>query len=168
MKQLFIISMLILSGCASRKPITNPVTNPIINPAPITNTIIQTIQSTDWIMSILLIGCVIGIFGGLNGMKTGWIGFLSCLAGIFLKSALTNVWVYWCCGLLFAGTVLVLIVSIIWKNKVIKELILSVQYLKQHVDTEVAKNIFSLTQSNDTVATVNQIKSVMKTKGIIQ
>jgi hypothetical protein len=129
--------------------------------------IIRTISSTDWLFSMLLIGAVIGAFSGLNGMKTGWAGTAACIGGLFLKAALSSTWVYWFCGLLFAGSLLAGIASIVWKNKAVKDLILSAQYLKGHVDKDISTSIFKTSQSKDTVSLVNNIKAKMKSKGII-
>ncbi len=150
------------SGCAvtqEPKPTENISTSQQI--------IFNTIKSTDWILSILLIGTVIGIFAGLNGMKTGWAGVMACIGGMVLKAAFTSTYVYWFCGLIFLGTVLAALASIIWKNKAVKELIISNQYMKQHVDPATAKEVFSVTQSKDTSSLVNTVKAKLKTKGVL-
>ncbi len=131
--------------------------------------IMKTISSTDWLLSMLLLGSVAGIFAGLNGIKSGWMAVLSCIGGIVLKASLTSTWVYWCCGLLFIGSMLVAIASILWKNKAVKELIISAQYLKQAVpDKERVKDIFNLTQTKDTKALVTSVKNSLKLNGTIQ
>jgi hypothetical protein len=93
----------------------------------------------------------------------------SCIGGIVLKASLTSTWVYWCCGFLFIGSVVIAIASILFKNKAVKELIMSAQYLKQAVpDSERVMDIFNLTQTKDTKALVNAVKSNLKLKGVIQ
>ncbi len=160
MKYLIVLLLILVSGCISESarnvPATNPTTQQIIS---------QTISSTDWLFSLLMIGAVIGVFSGLNGMKVGWAATASCIAGLFLKAALSSTWVYWFCGLLFVGSILAALASILWKNKSVKELILSCQYMKQAVpDEQRVRDIFSL-QSKDTKSLVNTIKAKMKTKG---
>jgi hypothetical protein len=156
------IWILFLSGCASIP------THNISPPIPTTPTIIwNTVRSTDWLFSLLLIGSVAGVFAGLNGMKSGWMAVAACISGLFLKAALTSTWVYWFCGLLFVGSLTLGIVSIIWKNNALKDLIVGGNYLKQHVDTSVSSEIFKTSQSKDTVVLVNNIKAKLKTKGIL-
>ncbi len=156
------IWILFLSGCAST-PTHN--TSP---PSSTTQTIIMnTIKSTDWLFSLLLMGSVAGVFAGLNGMKSGWMAVVACISGLFLKAALTSTWVYWFCGLLFVGSMTLGIVSIMWKNRGLTDLIIGGNYLKQHVDKSVASTIFQTSQSKDTVALVNNIKAKLKTKGIL-
>lgn len=158
-----VIALLVmLCGCASTQ------THNTSPPATTTQTIIwNTVRSTDWLFSILLIGSVAGVFAGLNGMKSGWMAVVACISGLFLKAALTSTWVYWFCGLLFVGSLTLGIVSIIWKNKAIKDLIVGGNYLKQHVEASVSSEIFKAAQSKDTVALVNNIKAKLKTKGIL-
>lgn len=130
--------------------------------------IMKTIASTDWLMSMLLLGSVAGIFAGLNGIKSGWMAVISCIGGMVLKASLTSTWVYWCCGCLFVGSIIVAVASIVWKNKAVKELIMSAQYLKQAVpDKERVSEIFNLTQTKDTKNLVANVKSNLKLKGII-
>lgn len=161
----FLIVAVLCLSCAS-----TPVTT--TQPTEINTThqiIMKTISSTDWLLSMLLLGSVAGIFAGLNGIKSGWIAVLSCIGGMVLKASLTSTWVYWCCGFLFVGSILVATASVLWKNKAIKELIMSAQYLKQAVpDKERVKEIFNLTQTKDTKALVTSVKNNLKLNGTIQ
>jgi len=163
---LCVFVMLIFTGCISEQKHDN---EPPRNHTTTNQIIWNTVASTDWLMSLLLLGSVAGIFAGLNGMKSGWAAVASCVGGMFIKASLTSTWVYWCCGLLFVGSVVVAIASIIWKNKAVKELIMSSQYLKNAVpDKERVTDIFNMTQTKDTQTLVNSVKSNLKLKGILQ
>jgi hypothetical protein len=158
------LSFALTSGCASIPQ--NNDTKPVVTSNQV---IIQAIKSTDWILSLMLIGSVVGLFAGFNGLKTGFAGTAACVGGIFLKAALTSTYVYWFSGFIFIGCVLAAIASILYKNRAVKDLIVGTQFLKQAVpDKDRVANIFDLSQTNPTKQLVNQIKSSLKSKGIIQ
>jgi hypothetical protein len=163
-----VILMIFLSGCASFPTHENL---PDVIHTPTQQIIYESIKSTDWLLSLLMVGCVLGIFSGLNGMKTGWAGVAACVGGIVLKAALSSTYVYWLCGALFIGCVLAAIASILWKNKAIAEIIIGTNKLKNDVGNSVtivdANKVLSDEQSKDTRALVNQVKAKLKTKGIL-
>lgn len=171
-----IVLATIIGGCVAAQPRPSPV--PVQPP---TQIIWNTIQSTDWLMSLLLIGCVLGLFAGLNGLKAGWLGVISCIGGLALKAALTNTYVYWLCGFLFVGSVLVALASILYKNTALREIIKGVQNAKTMLDNvnpmsgnnfggklhnAVNDNLGSV-QSKPTQKLVQYVKADLKIKGEI-
>jgi hypothetical protein len=92
---------------------------------------ITTIRSTDWLMSGFLLAIVLGVFAGLNGIKAGWLGAVASFVGLLVKAALSQTWVYWWLGCILVGGALATIASVLLKNKALRELITSVQCLRQ-------------------------------------
>lgn len=131
----------------------------------------QVIHSSDWLMSVLIIACVVGIFAALNGIKAGWLGCLSALFGLILKSALSVTWVYWLSGLVLMGVVLAALASIIMKNQALKEIIQGAQELKNTPDSEIdtttggVNTILKKYQSKDTQRLVLHQKAALKLRG---
>ena len=160
-----VLLIVCLSGCAVTPP--RPESIPQTPGQQIIN---NTIQSTDWLMSILLIGSVLGIFAGLNGVKTGWAGTASCVGGMVLKAALSSTWVFWLCGFLFIVCVVAAVASILWKNKALREIITGIQFVRESVDPEIKENMteyLASKQGKDTQGLVNQVKADLKLKGVI-
>ncbi len=165
---IMIMIALLLGGCNSQLHDGN---NPI---SPGTKIIYETIRSTDWLISLFLIGCVAGLFAGLNGLKIGWLGAASCIGGILIKSALSTIWIYWFMSFCLAGCILAVIASILLKNKALIEIIKGVQKAKDGmvvVDGEnpakVALEVELGHQSKPTQKLVQLIKGDLKVKGEI-
>ena len=128
-------------------------------------------------MSVLIIACVIGCFAGLNGIKAGWLGSLSALFGLILKSALSVVWVYWMSGLMLLGVVTAALASIIMKNRALKEIIVGTQNIKDQLvvanstmtktERNDANSILQANQSKITQKLVLQQKVALKLQGVI-
>lgn len=161
--KLLILMVVFVQGCAS-VPVSQTEPTIITNT---TNQIIrETLQSTDWLMSMMLIGVVLGIFVGLNGLKSGWLAVAACVGGIWLKAAITSTWVFWACGVLFVATIFLALVSIFLRNTVVRDLIMSCQFLKNAVpDKNRVEEIFKATQSKDTQLVVNHAKAKLKVRG---
>jgi len=110
---------LISTGCA---------TTPIDNSSG--GVITKTISSTDWLLTIFILGSAGCVFAGLNGLKMGWLGLGACLFGLVLKMALSVTWGYYVACLLLLCGIGIAVYSVVWKNKVVSGLITGTQHVK--------------------------------------
>lgn len=163
----FVSLLFLLGGCNVLQPQeSKPVLDPI-NPA--TQIIWKTIQSTDWISSLFILAIAGGVFVGLNGLKSGWLASLAAFVGLIVKAGMSSVYVYWMCGLLFIGVVVLILVSVFIKNRAIKELICGIQKNKDGlgVARETVNGTLAREQSKETRNLVLDTKAKLKKKGEI-
>lgn len=158
-----------LTGC-SMIPIQQAdsvIDNPI---PPATKVIWKTIKSTDWLASLFILCIAGGVFAGLNGLKAGWVAVISALVGLVVKAGMSNVYMYWGCGLILLAVIVLVIVSIVIKNKAIKELICGTQKLRDEFilqDRDTAVKVLAENQSKETTKLVLNTKANLKLKGKI-
>ena len=158
-----VLLWIMLVGCSVLPTGPSPPSDPLSASQSI---IYSTIRSTDWLMSVLLMGCVLGLFAGFNGLKVGWAGLAACVGGMVLKADMSSTYVYWACGLMVLGTVLAAIASVLLKNRAVRELIVGVQKVKQDPSNGVSGTMRN-EQTRPTVDLVNSVKAKLKTKGVI-
>jgi len=161
----FIWGLMHLGGCSI---IGRTGTTPVITPAVPTTAlaVINNIKSTDWLNTLFLLAFVGSIFAGLNGLKAGWAGAAASLAGIAMKGALTQLWIYWILGVLLVAAILLVAASILMRKKALVEIIRGAQNLKKLVQADDAK-ILAEPQSKPTQKIVADIKTDLKLKGVI-
>jgi len=128
---LLLLLALYLVGCIPF--VQQPSNLPVID-NPTTQTIISTIKSTDWLFSGFLVIIFFGLAAGLNGMKSGFLVSLAALVSLSLKAALSVVWVYWALALLALAGGLLVALSVLVKNKAIREFIANIQKIKTITD----------------------------------
>lgn len=161
---------LILTGCAVTQPY-NP-TAPISNN---TTVIWKVIQSTDWLASLFMVGFVLGIIGvGLGFGKLGLVSSFACVAGLFLKASMSNVWFYTAAGLIVVASALIVLAGIVTKNKALRELVQGIQQGKTAIseihgleEKELINTQLKDSQSKTTRQVVESIKAYLKIKGQI-
>lgn len=167
--------LIVLSGCAALQKTVNPVPS-----TPSQQIINNVIHSTDWLGSLFLLGFVCSVIGaGLGFKKLGIVCALSCISGLFLKSALSTLWFYQAAALIVLASILIVIAGIIYKNRAIVELILGIQkvkesnhpYVTNNGESELNKvevnNTLQSVQTKLTRKLVSQIKNDLKLKGKI-
>ena len=130
----------------------------------------RTIQSTDYLASGFLVALVLGVFAGLNGIRTGFLGAAAAFVGLVVKGAMSVTWVYTCLGLVLVGVVLAVLASVLLKNSAITELVKGIQNVR--TNPEIAKNVeitkdVSQEQSWPTQKLVQYTKLHLKLKGKI-
>lgn len=113
--------MALMSGCATSAP----------TPTNSDGIISKTASSTDWLMTIFILGSAGCVFAGLNGLKMGWLGLGACLFGLVLKMALSVTWGYYVACILLLCGVGCAVYSVVWKNKVVTELVTGTQRVKE-------------------------------------
>lgn len=174
---LVLYCILLLGGCnvlqpQESKPILDPIT-------PSTQVIWKTIKATDWLSSLFILAIAGGVFVGLNGLKSGWLASLAAFVGLIVKAGMSNVYVYWMCGLLLVGVVVLILLSVFVKNRAIKELVCGVERVKANCTKDnlevikaesVGKLInkeVSISQSKETTSLILDTKAKLKKKGKI-
>jgi hypothetical protein len=142
--------------------------NPIPNTVPGSTTIISNvIKSTDWLASLFLIGFACSIVGmGLGMVKLGGVCAAGCIAGLFLKSALSVTWFYPAAALITLASITIVVAGLLYHKQYLQELVIGTQKLKDKVGAE-ASNILGSVQSQSTMNVVNQVKADLKSKGIL-
>jgi hypothetical protein len=160
---LIVLFLMTLGGCKILQPVDNPP------PSSDTGKIIwNTVSSMDWLGSLFLLGFVCSIIGaGLGFKKLGITCAASCVAGLFLKSALSTLWFYQAAALIVLASFLIVIAGIIYKNRAIVELIIGAQNLKKEAVTIPVSEVMQAAQSKTTQQLVDQVKSDLKLKGKI-
>jgi len=154
-----------LSGCSVLQPTEQITTNTGI----ITNTdvIYKTIKSTNWVLSFLLLGFVLGLIGsfGLGFKRIGLVTSGACIAGIFLSAAISNTWFYIGAGLVVFASVLIVIAGILMKNRAILDLIVGIEYVRDDLGNKgIAKEILKEHQRPQTQRIVQEVKTNLKLK----
>lgn len=152
----------LISGCHVLQPVEKVTTN--------TEILYRTIKSTNWMLSFLMIGFVLGLIGsfGLGFKKLGLVTSGACVAGIFLSAAISNAWFYIGAGLVVFASILIVIVGLLLKNNAIKEIILGVEDIKEHYkgtpDYARVKNYLQVQQAKETQQLVQEVKTKIKLK----
>jgi len=150
--------ILLVCGCASLPVcVTEPVTPDLLP-------VISSMQNTDWLNTLFILGAVLSFFGGLNGLKVGWLALLSCVFGLVMKAALSNVWVYTAAGLALVLGLLVLSVSLFRKHQAIREIVTGVQNVKCYVEDTVDRSSVNEHLAKDQSRTTQAIVRTMKGK----
>jgi len=126
----------------------------------------KVVHKTNWTSTFCILGIVVGLFAGLNGIKAGWAAVISCCAGLFMSLA-TARYAHIMAGLGLVSSVAAMLASIIMKNRAIIDLIKGVQVVKQNVQTErdEINSMMKQQQSRDTEKVVISTKAKLKLKG---
>ncbi len=124
---------------------------------------------------MFILVAVVGLFAGLNGIKTGFLGTAAAVFGLMLKGAMSVTWIYPALALLLLSVVCAAIASIVFKNRAVKELICGAQAVKDIHDTLNGANAtrselnqaLCKKQTKPTRKLVEKVKSNLKLKGKI-
>lgn len=173
MKILISLLLLFMIGCSS-VPITSS-NDDSSNGVP--ELPLQRIVVADFMFTALSISFVLGVIGtGLGFGKIGLSIIGGSLAGIFLRTTIltyiSNVYFSIAVALIVLSGVLLIVAGVLMKNKAIKEMILSIQHIKDWAEVEgsdrkEANDIMNSLQSKETKQTVQKVKSDLKVKGKI-
>lgn len=138
---------------------------------------LQRIVVADFMFTALSISFVLGVIGtGLGFGKIGLSIIGGSLAGIILRTTIltyvSNVYFSIAVALIVLSGVLLIVAGVLMKNKAIKEMILSIQHIKDWAEVEgsdrkEANDIMNSLQSKETKQTVQKVKSDLKVKGKI-
>jgi len=118
-------------GCAVPQP-KQPV--PIIAPTPAVQ-IWQAAKSSNWIVTISILGIAGGVFAALNGQKWGMAVIISCSVALFMSLAVARfAWWMAICGLV--GSVGLCMASILARKRALVDIIKGGQKFKKNFGAE--------------------------------
>lgn len=161
---LMLLSWIFMPGCA----VLQREETPIVIPAPGVQ-LWQAAKSSNWIVTLSILGIAGGVFATLNGQKWGIAVVVSCSVSLFMSLAVARfAWWMAICGLL--GSVSLCVASIMSRKRALVEIIKGVQIFKKNeLEPDAIRHLRGelSQQSPSTQKTVKKIKSDLKVKGEI-
>ena len=163
-----IIAVLLLQGCSVLRPL---VSGPVVQlPETAKDQLFQTIASTNWLLTLTIIGVGAGFFAFLNGSSKGLQFMAACFVTLSLVLGLTR-YSAWIAAVAMIGAVALVLYSVLVKNKALKEVISGVQGIRRldlvtdgslahKVLTEIGDRL-DVVQSKSTKAIVKTIRSIL-------
>ena len=149
-----IVLIIAMSGCAVLQP--RPSSVSIVAPTPAIQ-IWQAAKSSNWIVTMSILGIAGGVFATLNGQKWGLAIVVSCSVALFMSLAVARfAWWMAICGLF--GSVGLCIVSIMSRKRALVEIIKGVQDYRGTIDTNHIDTDLDNNQSESTKKIVKKIK----------
>lgn len=143
--------VLMVCGCRVFQPTTNlPIPS---NP---TEVIYNTIQKTDYLMSLFIVGSVVGVIIGLSGAKFGWILSAGNGAGIFLYLTIAK-YGSWMALMGIISVVAGIAYIIIYNKRFKMQNIKGIQEAKDRVTNEVLGYLMNVCNRTDPDATPAEI-----------
>lgn len=145
----------ITSGCALFQPRSD---TSIIAPPPATQ-LWQAIKSSNWIITLSILGVAGGIFATLNGQKWGMAVIVSCCVSLFMALAVARfAWWMAICGLI--GSLGLCTASILSRKRALIEIIKGVQNFRENdkVHRFAIDPKLKISQSKSTKKIVKKIK----------
>ena len=175
----FLLGLVVLtsmSGCKYAERVANavfnvqPEQNDTIIPTP-TGQLWQAVKKSDWLVTFSILGIAAGVFAFLNGSKMGIPAIASCCVSLFMALAVARFATYMAvCGMI--GSCAAVGISVLVKNRALKEIIFGVQNIKNNIQDDSKENHdnFNLAlkeaqKHKSTKKIVQKIKSKAKLKG---
>lgn len=151
---------IVCSGCAilQSKPKEEIVPPPYQGVIEIT----KTIRSVNWLATMCIIGCAACCMAGMNGLKWGWSGAATCLIGLGMTIATVR-YASLIAIVALAGGALLVIASVLGKNRIIKELVKGTQLIRKKY--KINDTVFEGVQTKGTEKEVAKVKMNMKLNG---
>ena len=133
----------------------------------------QAVKKSNWLVTISILGVAAGAFAFLNGSKIGLPAIGASCISLFMALAVARFATWMAiCGLI--GSILAVIISVLVKNKALKEFICNIQNIKKAakdngntISEEAIEGILSK-QVKSTKKVVQKVKNVLKLKGEIE
>jgi len=132
----------------------------------------QAAKSSNWLVTLSIIGIAGSVFATLNGSKTGIAGIAACSVSLFMALAVAR-FAWWMALFGLAGSTALVAASIIARKKALVEIIKGIEHIKiAGSDTNLVRegtvnNQLSNNQSAPTQKIVQEIKTDLKLKGEI-
>jgi len=129
-------------------------------------------KSSNWLVTLSIIGIAGSVFATLNGSKTGIAGIVACSVSLFMALAVAR-FAWWMALFGLAGSTALVAASIIARKKALVEIIKGIEHIKiAGSDTNLVRegtvnNQLSNNQSAPTQKIVQEIKTDLKLKGEI-
>ena len=151
---LMLLSWIFLPGCTVLQSKPKPM--PVIAPTP-TVQIWQAAKSSNWIVTMSILGIAGGVFATLNGQKWGMAVVVSCSVALFMSLAVARfAWWMAICGLF--GSVGLCVASIMSRKRALVEIIKGVQGYRSTIDTRCIDMELDHQQSEPTKKIIKKIK----------
>lgn len=126
----------------------------------------NTVLRLNWLVTASIAGAALAFVGVLQGSKLAQAILLACVMGLGLSLAAIRYAEWLAIGSLVAAGAIML-ATVLAKKKVITELIVGTQKLKDSIPDGVSNKILKDNQSKSTQTIVQQIKGKLKLKNII-
>jgi len=163
--------VVLMSGCALLQRVTDAIfesdRKPIVVETP-KEQLWQAVKNSNWLVTISIIGIAAGFFAFLNGSKIGLPAIGASCVSLFMALAVAR-FALWMAIFGMIGSLASVIISILVKNKALKEIVFGVQKVKditpetdnhlKNVKTILAKQVKS------TKKIVAKIKDKARLKG---
>lgn len=165
---LFIIGILLLSGCAIFGGQSDSLAQLPETPE---QQLFQTIAKTNWLLTATIIGCGAGFFAFLNGSSKGLQFMAACFVVISLIIGLAR-YSAWIAAISMIGTVCLMVYSVLVRNKAMREVVQGVQDIRDEptfnqfvggpgntaLANDIVNEYLDEVQSKTTKAIVKQVK----------
>ncbi len=90
----------------------------------------QSIASTNWLLTLTIIGCGAGFFAFLNGSSKGLQFMAACFVTLSIVLGL-NRYSAWIAGFAMVGAVILVVYTVWVKNRALKEVVQGVQNIRE-------------------------------------
>lgn len=158
-----LLSFALCSGCRIVQPVLDFVFKPPASSSEPTSPtspegrLLDAVKGVNWLVTLSVLGIAAGVFALLNGSKIGIPVIVSCAVALFMSLAVAR-YATWMAIFGLVGSVLVVAVSILAKNKALKEIVSNVQVIKKVATSN--GNVVSQEEIEKTLK--NQAKSTQK------
>jgi len=163
-----LLVILSVSGCRFIQPIIDGIFQPPASADPIDNgkeSLFNAVKGTNWLVTLAILGMAAGVFAFINGSKIGIPVVISCAAALFMSLAVAR-FALWMAVFGMVGAVAAVAISILVKNKALKEVIGNVKDIKESATNggtkkEICKDIKAALgkQAKSTRKLVNKIRA---------
>ncbi|MBE3101568.1 MAG: hypothetical protein IMZ47_04770 [Firmicutes bacterium] len=167
----FLLAILLTSGCRFVAPIVDFIfVNPnaaVVEKKPESpqEQLLHAAKGTNWLVALSILGIGAGVFAFVNGSKIGIPVVVACAVSLFMALAVAR-FAMWMAVFGMVGAVAAVAISVIVKNKALKDVICNVQDIKESAANGGSKKSIqedikmTLTrQADSTKALVKKIKA---------
>ncbi len=128
-------------------------------------------KSSNWLVTLSIVGIAASVFATLNGSKTGIAGIAACSVSLFMALAVAR-FAWWMALFGMVGSTGLVAASILARKKALVEIIKGVQNVKKSIlqpmeRTDLTNGYLEQVQSKPTKKIVQGIKTDLKLKGEI-
>lgn len=165
-----------LSGCYFMRASNNDNEIPDEIPDNPTSLLYKTVYKTNWLVTASIIGAAFAAAAFLNGSKMAAPIGIGCLVALALSLAVIR-YATWLAGFTTVAAVLILIATILTKDKALKQIVTGVQWAKETIAgesnrgekeaKEVINQVLAEHQDSTTQRLVAQVKDNLKLEGQI-
>jgi len=131
---LILVMITLSSGCRFVSPVWDFVfKNPnavVDEPGTAQEQLIDAAKGTNWLVAVSILGMGAGVFAFVNGSKIGIPVVVACAVSLFMALAVAR-FAMWMAVFGLIGAVLAVAISVLIKNKALKDVVTNVQEIKE-------------------------------------